>query len=117
LVNLGMVIAPVSSARPGTPILRLRVTYDSGEEEKMEIVQGSLQKIPVPPGEDVKLTLQPLNRADIGMGRPGVGGGVNVKRVGELGIVIDARGRPLRLPNDPAERQSLFRQWLKVLEG
>jgi hypothetical protein len=116
LVNLATVIAPISSARPGTPILRLRVTYESGEEKKMEITQGSLEKIPVLPGEDVKLSLQPLNRVDIGMGRPGLGGGLTVKRAGELGIVIDARGRPLRLPSANAERQELFRQWLQALE-
>lgn len=117
LVKLATVIAPISSARAGTPILRLRVTYESGEEKKMEITQGSLEKIPLAPGENVKLSLQPLNRVDIGMGRPGLGGGLSVKLAGELGLVIDARGRPLRLPNDPAQRQELFHQWLKVLES
>ena len=34
LVNLATVIAPVSSARPGTPVLRLRVIYENGEEKK-----------------------------------------------------------------------------------
>ncbi len=116
LVNLATVIAPVSSARPGTPILRLRVTHESGEEKKMEIAQGDFERIPLNPGEEVKLSLQPLNRMDIGMGRPGLGGGLGLK-AGELGIVIDARGRPLHLPADPSQRQGLLKQWLKVLEG
>ncbi|GAB4579863.1 MAG: glutamate mutase L [Anaerolineales bacterium] len=117
LLNLAMVIAPVSSARPGTPVLRLRVTSASGEEHKLEITQGSLEKISLHPGEEVKLSLQPLNRVDIGMGRPGLGGSLTIKRAGELGIIIDARGRPLRLPTDTAHRQELFKKWLQVLEG
>lgn len=117
LVHLATVIAPISSVRPGIPILRLRLTYESGEEKKMEIVQGSLQKIPLLPGEEVKISLQPLNRVDIGMGRPGLGGGLTIKKAGELGLIIDARGRPLRLPTDSAQRQSLLREWLKGLEG
>ena len=117
LVNLATVIAPVSSARPGTPILRLRVTYESGEEKKLEITQGSLEKIPVHPGEEVKLSLQPLNRVDIGMGRPGLGGGLTLKKAGDLGIVIDARGRPLPIPSDAAQRHERYTHWLKVLEN
>ena len=31
-VNLGAVISPLSNASPGTPILRVRLTYDNGEE-------------------------------------------------------------------------------------
>ena len=116
LVNLATVIAPVSSARAGTPILRLRVTHESGEEKKMEIAQGDFERIPLNPGEEVKLSLQPLNRMDIGMGRPGLGGGLGLK-AGELGIVIDARGRPLHLPAEASQRQGLLKQWLKVLEG
>jgi hypothetical protein len=117
LVNLATVIAPISSARPGTPVLRLRMTYESGEEKKLEIEQGSLEKISLHPGEEVKLSLQPLNRVDIGMGRPGLGGGLTLKKAGELGIVIDARGRPLQLPADASRRHELFKQWLKVLEN
>jgi len=32
-----------------------------------------------------------------------------------LGIIIDARGRPLRLPNEPQERQQLLWDWLVAL--
>ena len=83
----------------------------------MEITQGSLEKIPIHPGEEVKLSLQPLNRVDIGMGRPGLGGGLTLKKAGDLGIVIDARGRPLQLPSDAAQRNEMYTKWLKVLEN
>jgi hypothetical protein len=34
---------------------------------------------------------------------------------GALGVVIDARGRPLRLPSDAGRRMELFKKWLWTL--
>ena len=60
--------------------------------------------------------LQPLHRADVGMGAPGRGGGLKVIG-GALGVIIDARGRPLQLPADAGRRQELLRKWLWTLGG
>ncbi|HLF89233.1 MAG TPA: glutamate mutase L [Anaerolineales bacterium] len=116
LVNLAVVISPVVQARTDTPVLRVRVTYESGEEKKLDLNYGNLEKIPLHPGEEAKLSLQPLNRANIGMGRAGLGGGLKVKG-SEMGIVIDARGRPLHLSSDASRRRESFQKWLKVLES
>jgi hypothetical protein len=35
----------------------------------------------------------------------------------QLGVVIDARGRPLGLPNDAGKRADLFKKWLWNLSG
>ncbi|MFQ5615291.1 MAG: glutamate mutase L [Anaerolineales bacterium] len=115
LTNLGTVIAPVGRARSGTEILRVRVTYESGQEKKFEVTQGSLKRIPLPAGQGANLHLQPLHRYDVGMGGAGRGGGLDV-RGGELGIIIDARGRPLGLPSDPAKRRDLILKWSRALE-
>jgi len=115
LLNLGTVIAPVGRTRPGTPILRVRSTLDDGSDNSIEIPFGSIQIIPVPSGQTAELHIQPLHRFDIGMGGPGRGGRVRVIG-GELGIVIDARGRPLQLNPDPAQRQENIRSWIKSLE-
>jgi hypothetical protein len=115
-LSLATVISPVSSARPGTPILRLRVTYDSGDEISLDIKQGMLEALPLPLGQAARLRLQPLHRADIGIGGPGRGANVRVVG-GALGVVIDARGRPLRLPEDAGRRRDLFKKWLWTLGG
>jgi hypothetical protein len=115
--NLGTVICPVGNARPGTPILRVQMTLkDSDEEIKLDVKQGSLEVLPLAQGQVASLHLSPFHRADIGMG-PGKGG--SLKRVvgGVLGVVIDARGRPLQLSEDTARRQELFRKWLWNLGG
>jgi uncharacterized protein (TIGR01319 family) len=115
-LNLATIISPVAAARPGTPILRLRLAYESGEEMSLDIKQGTLEALPVPPGQPARLRLQPLHRADVGMGGPGRGGSVRVIG-GALGVVIDARGRPLRLPEDAGRRRELFKKWLWTLGG
>lgn len=115
-LSLATVITPVSDARPGSPILRLRVTYESGDETSFDIKQGTLEALPIPMGEAARLRLQPLNRSDVGMGGPGRGGSVRVVG-GILGVVIDARGRPLLLPSDAERRQALYKKWLWTLGG
>ena len=115
-LSLATVITPISNTRPGTPILRLHVTYESGDETSFDIKQGTLEALPIPMGEAARLRLQPLHRSDVGMGGPGRGGSVRVVG-GVLGVVIDARGRPIRLPRDPSRRQDLYKKWLWTLGG
>jgi hypothetical protein len=115
-LSLATVITPISSARPGTPILRLRVIYESGDETSFDIKQGTLEALPIPMGEAARLRLQPLHKSDVGMGGPGRGGSVRVVG-GVLGVVIDARGRPVLLPRDTTRRQDLYKKWLWTLGG
>ena len=115
-LSLATVITPISNTRPGTPILRLHVTYESGDETSFDIKQGTLEALPIPMGEAARLRLQPLHRSDVGMGGLGRGGSVRVVG-GVLGVVIDARGRPIRLPRDPSRRQDLYKKWLWTLGG
>ena len=112
--NLGAVISPVGNARLGTPILRLQATLEDGSEQQMEIKYGTLEVLSVPLGQTVTLRLQPLHRFDIGMGGPGRGGQLRVVG-GVLGLVIDARGRPIVLHNDPEQRRKLFAKWKWML--
>jgi hypothetical protein len=110
-VNLGTVISPVVNARPGTPILRIQITHETGEEVNVEIKQGDLGILPLSRGKSARLNLQPLHLADIGMGGPGRAGSIRVIG-GNMGVVVDARGRPLRLPEDGGRRRELLKKWL-----
>jgi len=116
LLNMGAVICPVSNVRMGTPVLRVHMHYESGSKEKFEIKKGELSVLPLAFEQAASLHLKPLHGADIGMG---AGRGCRVNRVvgGALGLIIDARGRPLRLPKDPAKRRALYIRWLRVLGG
>ena len=114
LLNLGTVIVPVGTARQGEEILRIRVKYASGEEKQFDIQYGSLTRIPLSVGEPANLHLQPLQRFNVGMGGAGRGGKLRVVG-GALGIVVDARGRPLSIPTDPTHRMRDLTKWRKAL--
>jgi hypothetical protein len=113
---LGTVVAPVGNERPGSPVLRLKMTYESGHEASLEVKQGALEVLPLPAGQVARLQLQPLHRYNVGMGAPGRGGGLRVMG-GALGVIIDARGRPLKVPEDRTRRHEVIRKWLWTLGG
>jgi hypothetical protein len=115
-LNLATVITPVGNARPGTPILRVRMAVEGGGETGVDVKAGTLEVLPLPAGQPAKLTLQPLHRSDVGMGSAGRGGSLRIVG-GALGVIVDARGRPLSLPNDPARRIELLKKWLWTLGG
>lgn len=114
LRSLGTVIAPVGEARPGTAILRVRAVLPSGEERKLDVKAGMLTTIPLESGQKADLHLTPLMGFNVGMGGPGRGGTVKVVG-GRLGVVIDARGRPLRQPADAAARRDAAKKWHAIL--
>ena len=114
-VNLGTVIPVVSQAQEGVLVLSVKVSMDSGKAYSVDIPQGALRRLLVPAGEAVTLTLDPALGADIGAG-PGVSRQTRVTG-GALGVVIDARGRPLRLPEKDEERIEHLRHWLWSLGG
>jgi len=115
-LHLATVIAPVGQARPGTPVLRINISYDNGDENGLEIKQGELRLIPISPGQPARLQLTPLQQFDIGMGSPGRGGSLRLTG-SALGVVVDARGRPLQLPANPAERRQRLASWSAGLQA
>lgn len=115
LQNLGTVISVVSGTAYGNPVLRARLTMADKNETRIEVKQGSLEMIPLAAGQSAKLTLQPLHRAEAGFGA-GRAQTVTVSG-GALGIVIDARGRPLQLSTDAVRRRELLKKWLWTLGG
>jgi hypothetical protein len=115
IVNLATVVSPISTANYGALILRVKVTYDDGKEIRVDVKQGSLEMIPLSVGRTAQVRIEPLGRTDVGVG-PGKMRLDKVKGAA-LGLVIDARGRPLRLPTDPVRRRELLKKWLWTVGG
>jgi hypothetical protein len=117
-VNLATVVSPVGRARPGDTILRVKMTYDDGSGFSVEVQYGNIEVLPLLPGQQAILELRPTkrHRFDVGLGGPGRGGKRRVNG-GLAGLIIDARGRPLRLASEPEERQVQARQWLWDVGG
>src|SRR6188474_2411885 len=114
-IGLGTVVSVIASASYGDQVLRAKLTYSDGTEARAEVKFGGLEILPLPTGESARLSLQPLRRADAGLG-PGKSGSITVTG-GALVVVIDARGRPLQLPSDPVRRRELIKKWYYTVGG
>ena len=111
-VSLGTVVSPAGRGREGKPVLRIRIEPESGGEPIEGIVRyGKLVLLPLRQGEHARMTLRPEKGFDVGFGGRGKAGASRVAG-GALGVIIDARGRPLELSRDPAHRRELNQKWL-----
>ena len=111
LHNIGTVVAPVGTAREGDTALTFKLDYDDGRSLEVEVAYGSLEVVPLAMGQTADLELRPTRRFDVGLGTRGQAGSTRVEG-GVLGIIIDARGRPLPIAQDPAEQREKVQRWL-----
>jgi hypothetical protein len=111
LLNLGTVVAPAGMARKGEIALTLKIEYEDGRQLEVEVPFGTLEMIPLPAGQTANLELRPTRRFDVGLGTRGQAGTTKVEG-GILGIIIDARGRPLPIAQDPGEQREKMQRWL-----
>ena len=118
LVYLGTCIAPVGTAREGDPCITVTIG------DRAEAVPfGAIRVIPLgfaesgTDGANVperrEATLQPARGFDVGAGR-GRARTVTVTG-GVVGVIIDARGRPLSLATEDATRIRKLREWLSAM--
>jgi len=114
-VNLATVVTLVGRARAGDTVLRIGVTYDKGSSFDIEVHYGDLEILPLLPGRQADLELKPLHRFDVGFG-PGRSGKRRVNG-GLVGLIIDARGRPLQLPLDSRKCRMQMKRWLWDVGG
>jgi hypothetical protein len=106
LVRLGTAVAPVGSAKPGQPVLTVKL---AGKNEET-LRAGELRRLPLADGESVRALLLPARGFDVGAGR-GEKREVEL-RGGAIGLVFDGRGRPLVTP----DRDALGR-WAAALDA
>ena len=110
LIPLGAVIAPVGRGRAGQKAMALQLTRPGGEPERMDVNVGQLIRIPLGPDEKATVRIEPSRGWDVGAG---AGKPVETEIAGGVvGLIMDARGRPLELAADDAERCESLRRWL-----
>ena len=115
LTDLGWVVAAGSLPEPGRQALRVVVEAERQGRLEIDVLSGEIEVLPLAPGESAELTLRPARRVDVGFGR---GRGKNVTvHGGSVGLVIDARGRPLTISEDDEERRQRLRQWHWAMGG
>ena len=113
--RLGTCVVPFGDLPPGETALKVEVEYSNGRKVSAEVVSGSIEVIPLQVNEQALLSLYPAPTVDVGLGPGERARAAEEIDGGLVGLVIDARGRPLALPQDEAERQARFLQWMQVM--
>jgi uncharacterized protein (TIGR01319 family) len=114
LVHLGTVVAPKGQSREGTEILEIKLDMPDGSTMHENMRYGDIMKVSLGVGETAEMEAHPKRGTDMGEGpNKTVEGTVHG---GEVGVIIDARGRPLSLPASPEERMKKLLEWNETLE-
>lgn len=115
LIPLGMCIAPVGNGKKGAKCLSVSILINTPEGQKPlikeDIPVGELRLYPMGLDDTAEVEVHPARRFDVGEGH---GKSVNKKiKGGQVGLVIDTRGRPLILPENKNTRRELIVKWYK----
>ncbi len=116
LWHLGPCLVPLGRAKPGALALSLELEYAGEMRQEVEVRWGDIVLVPFRMGEEAHLTVRPARGVYVGQGRPGeqlTTRGGEMIRGGALGLIVDARGRPLLLPEAEEQRPELLRKWLR----
>ncbi len=114
ILKLGTVISLTGSGREGAVALKLKIDYDDGQSLRVEVPFGALEVIPLMEGQRAVVEMRPSSHFDVGLGKKGKGATTELDG-GVLGIIVDARGRPLSLPADDEKRRAKIQEWMGEL--
>ncbi|WP_052891292.1 glutamate mutase L [Thermogemmatispora carboxidivorans] len=113
--RLGTCVIPYGTLPPDQIALRVVVEYSNGRQVQVEVMSGSIEVVPLRLNEQALLTLYPAQTVDVGLGPGERARAAEEIDGGLVGLIIDARGRPLVLPADKAERQARLLQWSQAI--
>jgi len=113
--RLGTCVIPFGGLHPGQPAVTVGLEYRDGKQVTIDVIAGSIEVIPLGVNEQALLTLFPAPTVDVGLGPGERARAAEEIDGGLIGLIIDARGRPLILPSNEAERQARLLQWAQAL--
>jgi len=113
--RLGTCVIPFGDLQPGQPAVTVGLEYSDGKQVTVDVIAGSIEVIPLGVNEQALLTLFPAPMVDVGLGPGERARAAEEIDGGLIGLIIDARGRPLNLPSNEAERQARLLQWAQAL--
>jgi hypothetical protein len=112
MIYLGTCIAPIGQDKPGERCLDYTIALPTGEV-KGTLMFGEIRLLPLGVSQEAMMHVKPARNVDVGAGR----GETLERRVrgGVVGLMLDGRGRPLRLPPRHEDRVRLLTQWHQAL--
>ncbi|MBU0609813.1 MAG: glutamate mutase L, partial [Armatimonadetes bacterium] len=113
LIHLGLCVAPLGQGKPGGDCLTMKL--DAWEfSGGLTVPCGEMGVLPLPCGAAGTLTIECGRGFDLGQGR-GRSASVPVTG-GVVGLIADARGRPLAWPKE-TERAATVARWQQALNA
>lgn len=117
LIHLGSCVAVRGQANVGETAVAVEVHPEGFPAIEREVGAGSMDVIQWEAGVDAEIRIWPSAKFDAGLG---YGRPIRVRSKlvsGSVGLVIDARGRPLEWPEDTDERKARIEQWYRSLNA
>lgn len=113
LLRLGTCIAPKGVTGDEGEVMAIKVKTSDENIIERAITYGKLDIIPLEKGRKAEVEIIPANKNfDVG---EGAGRPLNkIVNGGVIGIIIDARGRPLSIPEDEVERMTKQVEWREM---
>lgn len=112
--ELGTAVCLSGSVRPDKPALRVTVEQPGLPKREFTVSGGHLMVVPLAIGEQAKLKIRVLSRGAEVNGRRSL----TVEAVGgTVGLILDARGRPLLKNASAAQRADLMTRWVHEMTG
>jgi hypothetical protein len=116
VIRLGTCIAPKGvGENEGEEVLNIELHMPDGNIRSETLLFGDIMRVPLPVEETIDVTISPSRHYDIGLG-PGHEVSTKIQG-GEVGIILDARGRPLVTPTDKETMKRTLLKWLTNLNA
>lgn len=114
LVRMGTMVAPKGTTNEGQDVMSVELEMPDGSKREEHIKFGDIVRIPLAVGAEAKVTITPAKGFDIGEGldKPYKGSVLG----GEVGLILDGRGRPLVIPEDAEKRRATLLKWFRALD-
>jgi len=101
-------------ANQGEPAMNMNIEMPEETVFEREVKFGEILRVPLEERMKAKATINPSRNFDVGNGP-----GKSLETViegGVIGVMIDARGRPLTLPDEEEERRRTLLRWYDSLD-
>ena len=114
LIYLGTCISAAGTGKPGTPCLTYEIIPPAGPAKTGTLHVGEMWRMELGADQSAQVKIVPSSRFDVGAGP-----GHTLERTvsgGEVGLVLDARGRPLPSLSGPSRAPQLA-AWARVFDA
>jgi len=114
LVPLGTCVAARGPARLGRECLSYHIKPPQGDVLEGDLAWGDVMLVPAGAEEACEVDVRPARGVDVGAGpsRPLA----RQCRGGQVGVVLDARGRPILFPAEAEDRRRIIARWLSTMD-